>query len=85
MIEFQDLPDDNDIQSSGSLSLRRKTLIKRRINREHNSNFYAGYVHVNEEYLHKTGLRGRKCYVMYGVMIILGLVVITNFFVSIHA
>ena len=39
---------------------------------------------MNEECLHKTGLRGRKCYIMYGVLTLLGVVVITNFLVSLN-
>uniref|UniRef100_A0A674NSQ7 Beta-sarcoglycan n=1 Tax=Takifugu rubripes TaxID=31033 RepID=A0A674NSQ7_TAKRU len=41
-------------------SMREKAIERRSINKEHNSNFRAGYVPIEEERLHKTGLRGRK-------------------------
>ncbi len=68
--------------SSPSLSLREKSTLKRRVNKEHNSNFRAGYVHINEEYLHKTGIRGRKTYFVFGVTIIMTLIAVINLFVS---
>uniref|UniRef100_A0A3P9CY05 Beta-sarcoglycan n=1 Tax=Maylandia zebra TaxID=106582 RepID=A0A3P9CY05_9CICH len=40
--------------------MREKAIERRTINKEHNSNFKAGYVPIEEERLHKTGLRGRK-------------------------
>ncbi|XP_067661450.1 beta-sarcoglycan-like [Haliotis asinina] len=51
--------------STNTLSMREKSHMKRRVNKEHNSNFRAGYININEEYLHKTGIRGRKRYFLY--------------------
>ncbi|XP_013416495.1 beta-sarcoglycan-like [Lingula anatina] len=65
------------------MSMRDKSLLKRRVNKEHSSNFRAGYVHVNEEHLHKTGLRGRKRYVFYAFLILLLLMVLGNLVVTI--
>ena len=62
--------------------MREKTLLKRRINKEHNSNFRAGYVQIHEEHLHKTGIRGRKQYVVYGLMIIIFVLAVLNLLVS---
>ncbi|XP_070554460.1 beta-sarcoglycan-like [Ptychodera flava] len=64
-------------------SMREKSLERRRINKEHNSNFRAGYVHIYEEHLHKTGLRGRKRYLAYILLVLLFLVVIANFIITI--
>ena len=66
---------------SPTLSMREKSLLKRRINKEHNSNFRAGYVNINEEQLHKTGIRGRKRYVIYGLTLLLALTVLVNILV----
>nr|CAD7573412.1 unnamed protein product [Timema californicum] len=54
-----------------TLSLRDKALIKRNITRQHNSNFRAGYVPVHEQSLHKTGLRGRKTYAFWTLVMLL--------------
>ncbi|KAL5011463.1 hypothetical protein ScPMuIL_010014 [Solemya velum] len=54
-----------------NLSLREKSLLKRRVNKEHNSNFRAGYIHINEDSLHKTGLRGRKRVLLFCVLALL--------------
>lgn len=61
-----------------NLSMRQKSALKRRITREHNSNFRAGYININEQYLHKTGIRGRKRYFLYCVLALLCLVAIVN-------
>ncbi|CAH1777576.1 unnamed protein product, partial [Owenia fusiformis] len=66
-----------------NLSMREKSLIKRRVNKEHNSNFRAGYVHINEENLHKTGVRGRKRFVIYILMVLMAIVVLANFIVTV--
>nr|XP_006825800.1 PREDICTED: beta-sarcoglycan-like [Saccoglossus kowalevskii] len=70
-------------RSNMRLSMREKSLDRRKINKEHNSNFRAGYVHVYEEHLHKTGLRGRKRYLAYILLAILFLIVIANFIITI--
>lgn len=69
-------------ESSPTLSMREKTLLKRRINKEHNSNFRAGYVQIHEDHLHKTGIRGRKQYVVYAFMIIVFVLAVLNLLVS---
>ncbi|XP_067012864.1 beta-sarcoglycan [Anabrus simplex] len=71
----------SDIQSEsgfGTLSLRDKALIKRNINRHHNSNFRAGYVPVHEQALHKTGLRGRKTYAFWTLVVLLFFLAMAN-------
>ncbi len=68
-----------------TLSMREKTLLKRRVNKEHNSNFRAGYVNINEEHLHKTGIRGRKQYIICVIMCIMLVIAILNLLVSILA
>ncbi|XP_063221801.1 beta-sarcoglycan [Bacillus rossius redtenbacheri] len=55
----------------GSLSVRDKALIKRNISRHHNNNLRAGYVPVHEQSLHKTGLRGRKTYAFWTLVMLL--------------
>ena len=64
------------------MSMREKGQLKRRINKEHNSNFRAGYVHIDEEHLHKTGIRGRKIYFVYIVIVLLFLTIVVNMLVS---
>ncbi|XP_069130949.1 beta-sarcoglycan-like [Argopecten irradians] len=61
-----------------NMSMREKSTLKRRINREHNSNFRAGYININEPYLHKTGIRGRKRFFLYCVIIFLILLACAN-------
>ena len=63
---------------SANLSMREKSTLKRRINREHNSNFRAGYININEAYLHKTGIRGRKRYFLYCVVAFLVIIALLN-------
>ncbi|OWF45286.1 beta-sarcoglycan-like [Mizuhopecten yessoensis] len=63
---------------ASNMSMREKSTLKRRINREHNSNFRAGYININEPYLHKTGIRGRKRYFLYCVMTFLILLACAN-------
>ncbi|KAE8738743.1 hypothetical protein FOCC_FOCC015753 [Frankliniella occidentalis] len=62
----------------GTLSLRNKSLIKRNMNRNHSNNMRAGYVAVNEQYLHKTGLRGRKTYAFWTLIMLLFFMAIGN-------
>lgn len=66
----------------GTLSMREKALMKRRINKQHNSNFKAGYVPISESYLHKTGLRGRKSFLVYGIVLVLFLITLGNLLVT---
>ena len=65
--------------------MREKTTLKRRVNKEHNSNFRAGYVNINEEHLHKTGIRGRKQYIICSIMCIMLVIAVLNLLVSIGA
>nr|BAB30929.1 unnamed protein product [Mus musculus] len=41
-------------------SMREKDVERENINKEHNKNFKAGYIPIEEGRLHKNGLRGRK-------------------------
>lgn len=68
----------SDILSDGmdSLSMRDKTLLKRSASKHHNNNFKAGYVPVHEQYLQKTGIRGRKTFAFWtlvGLLFILAM------------
>ena len=63
-------------------SMREKLIEKKKVNEEHESNFQTGRVHVRERYLHRTGIRGRKRYVFYCVIFLLGLVCVINLIVS---
>ena len=69
--------------ANGGLSMLQKSLERRRVNKEHNSNFRAGHVPVNEEHLHKTGLRGRKTLFAYIVLALLFVAAIVNLCVSV--
>ncbi|XP_005108401.2 beta-sarcoglycan [Aplysia californica] len=64
--------------SASTMSMRAKAQRKRRANAQHNSNFRAGYVPVDEEVLHRTGIRGRKRYFLYCTLIILLIVALLN-------
>lgn len=57
-------------------------MVKRRVNREHSRNFNAGYINIDEQYLHKTGVRGRKAYFLYGLVFVLIAVTLLNILVS---
>lgn len=63
-------------------SMREKAIERRSANKEHNSNFRAGYVPIEEERLHKTGLRGRKGIFAIGIIILLFLLALINLIVS---
>ena len=56
--------------------------MKRRSTKDQAGNFRAGYVHIDEEHLHKTGIRGRKVYVVYAIIIALTLIAVVNILVS---
>jgi len=66
-----------------TMSMRMKSQRKRRANRQHNSNFNAGFVQVEEEVLHKSGIRGRKRYFLYCTLILLLVVALLNSLVSV--
>lgn len=62
--------------------MREKAIERRNINKEHNSNFKAGYVPIEEERLHKTGLRGRKGNMAVCIVILLFILALINLIVS---
>lgn len=62
--------------------MREKAIERRTVNKEHNSNFKAGYVPIEEERLHKTGLRGRKGIIAIAIIILLFLLALINLIVS---
>ncbi|KAJ9594342.1 hypothetical protein L9F63_014218 [Diploptera punctata] len=73
-------PMSDGLSESGftTLSYGDKALIKRNINRHHNSNMRGGYVPVHEQSLHKTGLRGRKTYAFWTLVMLLFFLALGN-------
>ncbi|KAM7291054.1 beta-sarcoglycan [Ixodes scapularis] len=65
-----------------TLSMREKAMLKEEINKRHNGNFSAGYVPIFESTLHKTGLRGRKALLFYGLVVGLFIVSLANLAVT---
>lgn len=65
-------------------SMREKAVERRNVNKEHNSNFKAGYIPIDEDRLHKTGLRGRKGSLAICVVILLFILAVINLIVSIR-
>ncbi|XP_066576030.1 beta-sarcoglycan [Amia ocellicauda] len=63
-------------------SMREKAIERRSINKEHNSNFKAGYVPIEEERLHKTGLRGRKGNLAICIIVVLFLLALINLIIT---
>ncbi|CAB1419451.1 unnamed protein product [Pleuronectes platessa] len=63
-------------------SMREKAIERRNINKEHNSNFKAGYVPIEEERLHKTGLRGRKGNMAICIIVLLFLLALINLIIT---
>lgn len=78
VMETSMMSQSSTLSAPMSLSMREKSQLKRRINKEHNSNFRAGYVPVNEDHLHRAGIRGRKRFFLYAVVVILLLVAMLN-------
>ncbi|XP_067134188.1 beta-sarcoglycan [Centruroides vittatus] len=70
-------------EGNSTLSMREKALLKHHINKQHNSNFKAGYVPIYEPYLHKTGLRGRKGMLFYALVILLFIIALANLAVTV--
>ncbi|BFZ24396.1 hypothetical protein BsWGS_27435 [Bradybaena similaris] len=68
--------------SSATLSMRAKAARKRKVNAQHNSNFRAGYVPVEEEALHRAGIRGRKRYFLYCFVVVLMITAVLNTLVT---
>ncbi|KAH7969572.1 hypothetical protein HPB52_019722 [Rhipicephalus sanguineus] len=69
--------------SRSTLSMREKAMLKQEINKRHNGNFSAGYVPIFENSLHKTGLRGRKAFLFYGLVVGLFVVSLANLAVTV--
>ncbi|XP_036748409.2 beta-sarcoglycan isoform X1 [Manis pentadactyla] len=63
-------------------SMREKAVERRNINKEHNSNFKAGYIPIDEDRLHKTGLRGRKGNLAICVIILLFILAVINLIIT---
>lgn len=61
-----------------SLSMRDKALLKRSVSKHHNNNLKAGYVPVHEQYLSKTGLRGRKTFAFWTLVGLLFILAVGN-------
>nr|XP_033801586.1 beta-sarcoglycan isoform X3 [Geotrypetes seraphini] len=64
-------------------SMREKAVEKRNVNKEHNSNFKAGYIPIDEDRLHKTGLRGRKGNLAICVIVLLFILAVINLIITI--
>jgi len=60
------------------MSMRDKLLDKQKTNQEHTRNWGAGRVTIHERYLHRTGIRGRKRYILFGVLILVFLLCLIN-------
>ena len=70
-------------QSNNNTSRQRKGMWqklkeKKAVEREHESNFTAGRIPIHERHLHRTGIRGRKRYIYYAFIYILGIVCFIN-------
>ncbi|XP_015681113.2 beta-sarcoglycan [Protobothrops mucrosquamatus] len=63
-------------------SMREKAVERRNINKEHNSNFKAGYIPIDEGRLHKTGLRGRKGNLAICVLVLLFILAVVNLIIT---
>ncbi|KAK7475972.1 hypothetical protein BaRGS_00032791 [Batillaria attramentaria] len=78
VMETSMISQSSSVFPSSSMSMREKSQLKRRINKEHNSNFRAGYVPVDEDHLHRAGIRGRKRFILYAVIVVLLLIATLN-------
>lgn len=85
MTDFRSASPSSDVLSDGmdSLSIRDKSLLKRSISKHHNNNFKAGYVPVHEQYLNKTGLRGRKTFAFWTLVFLIFILAIGNLILTI--
>ncbi|XP_054846525.1 beta-sarcoglycan [Eublepharis macularius] len=63
-------------------SMREKAVERRNVNKEHNSNFKAGYIPIDEDRLHKTGLRGRKGNLAICVILLLFILAVINLIIT---
>ena len=57
---------------------------KKAVEREHESNFKAGRIPIHERHLHRTGIRGRKRYLYYAFLYLLGILCFINLVVSFY-
>ncbi|KAJ7410473.1 hypothetical protein WISP_108267 [Willisornis vidua] len=62
--------------------MREKAVERRNVNKEHNSNFKAGYIPIDEDRLHKTGLRGRKGNLAICVIVVLFILAVINLIIT---
>ena len=74
-------------QSSDNSSRQRKGMWqklkeKKAVEREHEGNFKAGRIPINERHLHRTGIRGRKRYIYYAFLYLLGIICFINLVVK---
>lgn len=69
-------------EGASALSMREKALLKQHIGKD-NNNFRAGYVPIYELYLHKTGLRGRRGMLFYGLVVLLFIIALINLAVTV--
>ncbi|XP_072920781.1 beta-sarcoglycan isoform X2 [Hemitrygon akajei] len=63
-------------------SMHEKAVDRRNVNKEHNSNFKAGYVPIDEERLHRTGLRGRKGNLAICVIVLMFILAVINLIIT---
>ena len=59
-----------------------KAIEKRKTRRSHTRNFTAGEVAASEHYLERTGIRGKKRWVVLLAIVILAVIIVGNFIVS---
>lgn len=80
MSDFRSASPSSDIFTDGmdSVSMRDKSLLKRSISKHHNNNFKAGYVPVHEQNFNKTGLRGRKTFAFWILVVLLFVLAVGN-------
>ncbi|KAE8629562.1 hypothetical protein XENTR_v10000525 [Xenopus tropicalis] len=80
-----ELPVPSPRSSNGPVkkSMREKAVERRTINKEHNSNFKAGYIPIDEDRLHKTGLRGRKGNLAICVIVLLFILAVINLIITV--
>ncbi|XP_022900023.1 beta-sarcoglycan [Onthophagus taurus] len=69
---------DHYSEEMDSLGMREKSLLKRSVSKHHNNNFKAGYVPVHEQYLHKTGIRGRKTFAFWTLIALIFILAVGN-------
>lgn len=85
MSDFRGASPSSEALSDGmdSLSMRDKALLKRSVSKHHNNNFKAGYVPVHEQYLNKTGLRGRKTLAFWTLVFLLFILALGNLMLTV--